>query len=100
MRTAKQPPQQALSSQCFRLTARGRACVALVEAERETLGSLSRYLHDVLAMCGTGIWFQHLQQFMPPRSLEESLKSLMALGLVEGFDQPELPLDAPQAAAA
>ena len=99
MRPAKQPANALkLTSQCFRLTARGRACVQLVENGGQTLGSLSRYLHDVLVMCGTGMWFQHLQQFMPPRSLEESLKSLMALGLVESFDQAELPLDLPLAA--
>jgi hypothetical protein len=70
-------------SRCFRLTAKGRACVDVVETELQTLGSLSRYLHDVLMMCGSGIWFEQLRQFMPPRSLEESLQSLQQLGLIE-----------------
>ena len=70
-------------SRCFRLTDRGRACVDVVETEQQTLGSLSRYLHDVLMMCGSGIWFEQLRQFMPPRSLEESLQSLQQLGLIE-----------------
>lgn len=96
MRRATPPaPRPELSRQCFRLTDRGRACVQLVDAGGQTLGSLSRYLHDVLALCGTGAWFHHLQQFMPPRSLDESLQSLLALGLIECIDQPELPLDVP-----
>ena len=75
-----------LGSDCFRLTLRGRACVDLVETEEQTLGSLSRYLHDVLMMCGSGMWFDQLRQFMPPRSLEESLRALMNLGLIERVD--------------
>lgn len=82
-------------ARCYRLTAQGRACVAFVEAEGQTLGSLSRYLHDVLLMCGTGIWFDQLRQFMPPRSLEESLRALIALGLIECVEQAP-PADAPQ----
>lgn len=70
-------------SRCYRLTDKGRACVDIVETEQQTLGSLSRYLHDVLMLCGTGIWFEQLRQFMPPRSLEESLQSLQRLGLIE-----------------
>ncbi len=50
------------------------------------MGSLSRYLHDVLLMCGSGTWFDQLRQFMPPRSLEESLQALLTLGLVESFE--------------
>ena len=68
---------------CFRLTPKGRACVDLVETREQTLGSLSRYLHDVLMMCGSGMWFEQLRQFMPPRSLEESLQALVSLGLIE-----------------
>lgn len=68
---------------CFRLTAKGRACVDLVETHEQTIGSLSRYLHDVLMMCGSGAWFEQLRQVMPPRSLDESLHALMALGLIE-----------------
>lgn len=78
-----------LGDRCYRLTPRGRACVEIVESEQQTLGSLSRYLHDVLMMCGSGIWFEQLRQFMPPRSLEESLQALLALGLIEVV-QPEL----------
>lgn len=78
-------------ARCYRLTPKGRACVAVVQAEGQTVGSLSRYLHDVLLMCGTGVWFDQLRQFMPPRSLEESLKSLIALDLVEEVPPPETP---------
>jgi len=75
-----------LGSRCYRLTGAGRACVDLVETEQQTLGSLSRHLHDVLMMCGTGMWFEQLQQFMPPRSLDESLRALLNLGLNEIVD--------------
>lgn len=80
---------------CYRLTAKGRACVNTVEFEVQTIGSLSPYLHDVLVLCGEGVWFQQLQQFMPPRSLEESLRSLQALGLIEVMDPREAPGYAP-----
>jgi hypothetical protein len=72
-----------LGARCYRLTASGRACVEIVESDQHTLGSLSRYLHDVLMLCGSGMWFDQLRQFMPPRSLEESLQSLLVLGLIE-----------------
>ena len=80
-----------LGSRCYRLTARGRACVDIVECEQQTLGSLSRYLHDVLMMCGSGVWFEQLRQFMPPRSLEESLQSLLTLGLIEVVEPQAAP---------
>lgn len=79
------------TSGCFRLTAKGRACVDLVETQEQTIGSLSRYLHDVLMMCGSGVWFEQLRQFMPPRSLDESLRALMTLGLIEPVDVTESP---------
>lgn len=86
-----------LGSRCYRLTDVGRACVDLVETEHQTLGSLSRHLHDVLMMCGSGMWFEQLQQFMPPRSLDESLRALLNLGLIEIVD-PVLarPYEAPR----
>ena len=74
------------ASLCFRLTPQGRACIDLVETGHQTIGSLSRYLHDVLMMCGSGLWFEQLKQFMPPRSLEESLNALLALGLIEEIE--------------
>lgn len=80
-----------LGTRCYRLTARGRACVEVVESGQQTIGSLSRHLHDVLMMCGSGIWFEQLRQFMPPRSLEESLQSLMALGLIEALEPANAP---------
>jgi hypothetical protein len=67
----------------------------LVETESQTLGSLSRYLHDVLMTCGTGPWLQQLQQRMPPRPVEDSLRALVILGLIECFEPEELPLGAP-----
>ena len=81
-----------LTAQCFRLTARGRTCVELVKAEAEVVGSLSRYLHDVLLMCGTGTWFHQLHQFMPARALDDSIGTLVDLGLIESVER-ELPLN-------
>ena len=78
-----------LETRCYRLTEAGRACVEVVESEYETIGSLSRHLHDVLMMCGSGMWFEQLRQLMPPRSLDESLRSLLNLGLIEVV-HPEL----------
>jgi hypothetical protein len=76
-----------LASRRYRLTPQGRACVDIVRTEKQTVGSLSRYLHDVLVLCGTGVWFEQLQQFMPPRSLEESLRTLLDLGLIASSDR-------------
>jgi hypothetical protein len=78
-----------LSAQCYRLTAKGRACVDVVAANGQTVGSLSRYMHDVLVLCGTGAWFDQLRQFMPPRSLEETLRALLALDLIEAVAAQE-----------
>ena len=78
---------------CFRLTHKGRAWVDLVETDECLVGSLSRYLHDVLMMCGSDMWFEQLRQFMPPRSLDESLGALQTLGLLERVERalpPEL----------
>ena len=47
-------------------------------------------------MCGSGMWFEQLRQFMPPRSLEESLQALLELDLIERVD----PIRAQYAAAA
>ena len=80
-----------LDARCYRLTAMGRACVDIVETEGQTLGSLSRYLHDVLVLCGSGIWFEQLRQCIPPRSLEESLRTLLSLGLIETVRRSEAP---------
>jgi hypothetical protein len=90
-------PLPSLASRCYRLTPRGQACVDLVKTNARTTGSLSRYLHDVLEMCGTGVWFEQLQQFMPPRSLDESLRSLLELGLIETVDAAEAPTYQPPA---
>ena len=96
MRDAKPTATFELESRCYRLTLIGRACVDVVETEHETLGSLSRHLHDVLMMCGTGIWFEQLRQFMPPRSLDESLRALLNLGLIEVVArEPAKPLAEP-----
>jgi hypothetical protein len=73
-------------SRCYRLTSGGRACLDRDGIEAQTMGVLSPYLHDVLEMCGTGVWFAQLQQFMPPRSLDESLRSLLAMGLIESVE--------------
>src|SRR5215207_523251 len=83
------PPPASLALRYYRLTASGRACVDMAHTKVQATGSLSPYLKDVLEMCGTGAWFEQLQQFMPPRSLDESLRSLLAQGLIE----PVEPLD-------
>jgi hypothetical protein len=80
-----------LDSRCYRLTPKGRACVDFADSGGQTMGSLSRYLQDVLTMCGSGIWFQQLQQFMPLRSLEQSLQTLLALGLIDVVAPDEAP---------
>ena len=80
-----------LEAQCYRLTAKGRACVEVVARNGQTVGSLSRYMHDVLVLCGTGAWFEQLRQFMPPRSLEETLRALLALDLIEIAARAEAP---------
>ena len=43
----------------------------------------------MLVLCGTGVWFDELRQFLPPRSLEESLRSLLVLELIELVDPGE-----------
>lgn len=72
--------------QSFRLTARGQLR-ARAAASLPTHGALSPHLHDLLQMCGTEIRYEQLSQFMPPRTLRESLETLMALGLLEGVEQ-------------
>ncbi len=79
------------ASRCYRLTTRGRACLELDDNEAQGTVALSPYLRDVLEMCGPGVWFQQLRQFMPPRSLDESLRSLLALGLIETVAPDEAP---------
>jgi hypothetical protein len=70
----------------FRLTDKGRAWMDLVQTDEQLLGSLSRYLNDVLLMCGSDMRFEQLLQFMPPRSLSESLVALQSLGLLERIE--------------
>jgi hypothetical protein len=91
MASPTSPVTMGPGSRCYRLTSRGQACVDVVETGDQTVGSLSRYLHDVLMMCGSGIWFDQLRQFMPPRSLEDSLRALLALGLIERMEPQEAP---------
>lgn len=81
------------ASRCYRLTPGGRACLDLDGKEAPTTGALSPYLRDVLEMCGSGMWFEQLRQFMPPRSLDESLRSLLALGLIETVAPDEAPCE-------
>lgn len=97
MTSTHAPALPSLASRCYRLTPRGRACVDVVNTQTQTTGSLSRYLRDVLEMCGTGVWFEQLQQFMPPRSLDESLRSLLELGLIETVEGVEAPSYQPPA---
>ncbi len=78
-------------ARCYRLTPGGRACLELDDNEAQGTVALSPYLRDVLEMCGSGVWFEQLQQFMPPRSLDESLRALLALGLIETVAADEAP---------
>ncbi len=92
MASIKAPaPPLSLVSCCYRLTPRGHACLDVDGSEARTAGSLSPYLHDVLEMCGSGVWVEQLRQFMPPRSLDESLRSLLALGLIETVAADQAP---------
>ena len=70
----------------FRLTPRGQLR-ARAAASSPAHDALSAHLHDLLQMCGTVIRHEQLRQFMPPRTLRESLETLMALGLLEGVEQ-------------
>ena len=76
---------KSLACCCYRLTPRGQARLVVDGTEARTTGSLSPYLLDVLEICGSGVWFEQLQQFKLPCSLDESPRSLLALalGLVE-----------------
>jgi hypothetical protein len=90
-------------SRCYRLTARGRTGLEMLAATEPGTGLPPRYLYDVLEMCGSGVWFEQLQQFMPPRSLDEALRSLLAMGLIEAVApeqvQQRLPLSRPRRAS-
>lgn len=77
----------------FRLTARGHVR-ASAPAHSLAHGVLSAHLHDLLQMCGDGIRFEQLRQFMPPRTLRESLDMLLAMGLVEGVEHSPMQLAA------
>ena len=70
----------------FRLTPRGQQR-ARAPAHSPAYGVLCAHHHDLLQMCGAQIRFEQLCQFMPPRTLRESLETLMALGLLEGVEQ-------------
>lgn len=74
----------------YRLTPRGKLRAAS-PADSPTMGLMSPYLHDVLQMCGTGIWIDELRQFMPPRSLRVSIDSLLVLGLIECLEADKAP---------
>lgn len=88
-------PAAVPGSRCYRLTARGRdGLEMLVPGGQHTTPPLP-YLSDVLEMCGSGVRFEQLQQFMPPRSLDESLRSLLAMGLIETVTPDEAQRRAP-----
>jgi hypothetical protein len=64
----------------YRVTASGKAA----KGGQSTLRS--RYLVDLLEVfqtCGNGIFEHELRQFMPPASLENSIATLLSLGLIE-----------------
>ena len=81
------PPASTGLPQRFRQTPRGQVR-ARAPARSTSHAALSAHLHDLLQMCGDGIAMDQLRQFMPPRTLHESLQTLMALGLVEAVPQP------------
>lgn len=82
-------PATVPGSRCYRLTTRGRAGLDPLNPAEQTTGPPSRYLYDVLELCGSGVCFEQLQQFMPPRSLDEALRSLLAMGLIEAVATDE-----------
>ncbi len=75
-------------TRCYRLTARGRSGLDAILPAEQVPGPPAPYLYDVLEMVGTGVRVEQLRQFVPPRSLEETLRSLLAMGLIE-FVEPD-----------
>lgn len=70
----------------FRLTTRGRIR-AQAPASSSLHGLMSAHLHDVLQMCASGMGWEQLRQFMPPRTLRETLVALFEQDLLEGVSQ-------------
>ncbi len=81
------PPPQQQQQRRFRQTPRGKLR-ARAPARSTAHAALSAHLHDLLQMCGDGADLNQLRQFMPPRTLQESLQTLVALGLVEPVAPP------------
>lgn len=77
------------ASPCYRITRRGAARLGCLLPSGE---SLSGHAQDVLNLCRKQVSLSELSQFVPPRSLEGALKTLLALGLIErGEIAPTLP---------
>lgn len=70
----------------FRVTARGRVR-AQAPASSPLHGLMSAHLHDVLQMCASGMGWDQLRQFLPPRTLRETLEALFDQQLLEGVSQ-------------
>ena len=68
----------------YRATPKGRAAATCAYIKDRSL-----YLYDVLDLCKRGIWERELRQFMPAASLQASVNSLLALGLIECVDDAQ-----------
>lgn len=78
-----------VSSPCYRVTRRGAARLASLLPSGE---SLNGHAQDVLHLCRSQVSLSELSQFVPPRSLDDALKTLLSLGLIErGEIAPNLP---------
>ena len=78
-----------VSSPCYRVTRRGAARLSSLLPSGE---ALSGHAQDVLNLCRSQVSLSELSQFVPPRSLDGALKTLLALGLIErGEIAPSLP---------
>lgn len=68
------------TSPCYRVTRRGAARLGLLLPSGE---ALSGHAQEVLNLCRSQVSVAELGQFVPPRSLDGALKTLLALGLIE-----------------
>jgi len=73
--------------QPYSITAKGRSVL-----HGPTLWGLAGHLRDVLALCDPQVRIEHLQQCVPPHTLQKTLYALQELGLIEGpaVDVPDI----------
>lgn len=68
------------ASPCYRVTRRGAARLGSLLPSGE---ALSGHAQEVLNLCRSQVSVAELGQFVPPRSLDGALKTLLSLGLIE-----------------